>query len=219
MNLRLPCGLALVGVCLIAEMADATSVMSPPTELITSPSSVYWTTLVTTTPRLVCAWPLNARSAVLRVTGGGFETVQERSFTRTAAEAFLEIGDLTFEAPSRFADECLYTLSIAFDSGESFTSRLASVCGTGGSGTRVIAVENATATPVWRNVPRHALIPILDKGVETVGRNGEEFPANLGGACGWYEWTAMPLGENVFTAGERTTTFFCLPDGTIILFR
>ncbi len=206
----------LVASYLVAGAVFATSAISQPTEMIASPSSVYWTTLVTNTPRLTCAWPVGAHSATLRMTGGSLDRSQ--GFTRGATDVFLKIESPTLEAPSRFREECLYTLALTFDTGESFTSRLASVRGVCNLGTRVVATDDLT-TAAWQRIPRRALIPIPMKGVETVALNGVETPANLNGECGWFEWTTMPLGVNTFVASGQTATFFCYQDGTWIIMR
>ncbi len=227
MNAHSPALVAAAG--LLAGVASATDTepISPPVEVTATRSSVYWTTHATDTARpLVCAWPANASSATLTVTGGGSPVT--KTFTRAAGEAWLEIPAsdeslaAAFAAPASVADERLLTLALAFDSGETATAKVAVVCGAGGSDTRVLTAKDGddAIARAWQKVTRRrALIPILDADVETVSLDGTEVPAGLDGYPGWYFWTDIPAGLRTFAAADRTATLLSIQDGTAIFLR
>lgn len=205
-----------VATALLCGGAGASPAVSLPAEVITSPSSVYWTTLVDNDARLVCAWPSGAFSAELRVTGGALNHV--RNFTRAVGENVLDVECPAIDPPAKVGDERIYTFTLAFDNGETLTRRLASVRGTMGGGARVIA-DGGLESRDWQRVSRRALVPIVERGVEEVDLNGEATPAGLGGECGWFEWDGIPLGVNTFAANGKVATFLRLADQMVIILR
>ncbi len=188
---------------------------SEPVTVVTSPSSVYWTTLTSRQSTFACLWPENASSATLNVSGA--QNIAEQTFTRDGTDALLTF-DLTLEIPSTFEEEGLCTFTLTFDNGEVLSRRLASIRGVDGTGTRVVVPDDLTSR-AWQRVSRKALIPIVDEGVETVSLNGTEVDAELNGYCGWFEWKKMPAGENLFVAHERTATFISIQGGLRIVVR
>ncbi len=196
--------------------ATVQGVDSEPATVIASQSSIYWTTLTSRQPALTCLWPENARRATLRVSGA--QTVGEQTFERVGGEALLQIDSLRLEIPATFETEGLCTFTLAFDSGEVLSRSLASVRGVDGVGTRVVVTDDFTSRE-WQFVKRNALIPIVDEGVETVRLNDAEVPANLNGACGWFEWRKLPPGTNRFAANDREATFIAIWGGIMIRFK
>ncbi len=202
--------------CLCAGVILGAGNLSPSIEMIASPSSVYWTTLVTDAPCFVCTWPKDATAAQLSVTGSSF--AHSQNFTRQGTEEFLKIQSQDLDVPIPTGDDRLYTLVLTFDTGISHTGRVACVRGAFNLGTRVLATGDLSAR-AWQKVSRRALIPIPERGVEVVALNGVNVPAGVNGECGWFEWEGIPIGANTFTMGGQTATFLRAQDGSCFLVR
>ncbi len=193
---------------------SASEAISRPIEITASAVSIYWATLATDVSRpLTCAWPARAQTAELRVTGCAVNLTQ--TFTRGAGDAWLEIPAPQIAAPSRFEDEGLLTLTLAFDVGVSLTGRVASVRGARDFGTRVIPSTNGNER-AWRKVSSHALIPIPTAGAESAFLNDKEVAIRSTGNCGWYEWSDIPLGINTFAVNGQTASLFRVQDGSFL---
>ncbi len=207
--------MALMGLAACSALGEG--VLSAPMKLIASPSSVYWTTLVTATPSFNCLWPKAATRATFTARGRTLNV--RREFERGAADRALTISDVVFPVPATHEDACLYTLTLTFDSGEAYTSRVAQVRGALDSGTRVLTTADLESTDWQRVRGNHVLIPIYKAGIETVTLNDETVESGLNGHPGWFEWLKMPIGVNTFTAGTDTATFQCVAGGFMIIVR
>ncbi len=217
--------LVFVGAGLMASLGFAT--LSPSAEVITTPSSVYWTTLVTSTPQMKCAWPVDATKATLSITGVGFN--ETKAYTRGETDEVLSISDVTFPTATKHEDEHLYTLVLTFLNKsdkvcKTYTSKLTNFRGGQNAGTRVIVTDDITTSTAWQKVNRSALIPIIEEGLSEVTLNkdtdtAQVVDAGVNGACGWYEWLNMPLGMNTFTMRDNVATFNCLAEGMILIIR
>lgn len=201
----------------VSVLGAAFAAVSPPADVTASQAVVYWTTLATEAQRpLFCAWPAIARAATFRLKRGNVVKFTQ-TFSRAEGETNLEIVMPQIAEPLRFEDECVYTFELEFDRGGTRTANVASVRGVRDLGTRVIA--SAGNERAWQKVTHHALIPIIDDGVQTVTLNGDTASAGLDGLRGWYEWIGIPSGVNTFTAGGRTASFIGTRDTNCILLR
>ncbi len=200
--------------------------VSGPIDLVATPSSAYWTTLVTSSPVLTCEWAQNAVAATLVVSGKNFNEMRE--YAHGEGENLLVISDVTFPVAATHEDEHLYTLELTFrDAAENVCStqsaKLANTRGGLNAGTRLVVTDDLTSFH-WRRVKqRSVLIPIIREGVEEVALQkgdaaAETLSAGVNGRRGWYEWPDLALGLNTFTALGETATFKCSPVNLVITF-
>ncbi len=142
--------------------------------MVTAPSSVYWTTLVTSTPQMKCAWPADATKATLSITGVGFN--ETKAYTRGETDEVLSISDVTFPTATKHEKEHLYTLVLTFLNKsdkvcKTYTSKLTNFRGGQNAGTRVIVTDDITTSTAWQKVKQSALIPIIEEGISEVTLN------------------------------------------------
>lgn len=172
--------LALALLALPQQVSAATGDTSDPTFVYVNPKSCYhWHTATNSTMVLPICFPFGASSATLSVNGSIY-----------ASGITADSVTVNLPAPRFGLTEDVYELSLAFDNGKTYTTRLGllkgfSDCNTGL--TRCIAPSGGRA---WGKVDRLAVIPVpyglSSFSVALNGGTASSVDAGLDGAAGWY---------------------------------
>lgn len=170
---------ALTAAAMLPLMAVAAGDTSDPTFVYVNPNSCYhWHTATNSTMVLPVLFPPRASSATLSVNG----TVQVFGIT-------MDSVTVNLPSPRYGSREDVYELSLAFDNGKTYTTRLGLVRGYSESGIGSTRCLVPSGDKAWGRVDSLAVIPVpygttsfteaLKGGVATPVETG------LDGAAGW----------------------------------
>lgn len=203
-------------VALASCVGTAASATSDMTMVVTSPNeSVRWRTITQDAPSTYWLWPSHSTKATLTIVKDGTSTkTYEVMRQGTAVGQNYVLEDLTVAASTR--DEAVYSLTLAFDSGERRTATLGRVTGVNGLGTRCVVPPTTTENNVvsvdytdhaWQKSSTMPMIPIISADATRLTINGDE----VAGVCdGRLNWAHPKL-----TAGTHQAELL-LADGTIL---
>lgn len=205
----------LTAAAMLPLMAVAAGNTSDPMFVYVNPKSCYhWHTATNSTMVLPVCFPSGASSATLSVNGA----VQASGITTDSVTVNLP-------SPRCGSQEDVYELSLGFDNGKTYTTRLGLVCGYTESDTGSTRCLAPSGDSAWGKMDSLAVIPVpygttsltaaLNGGIATPVDTG------LGGAAGWYALrlkggstvdlaAETPEGDFVASLSGASTGFFLI---------
>ena len=176
-------------------LADET--LSAPTCVYLDPArSFLWATATNNAVSLPVVFPKGATSATLSVAGVRYAATYEN----------VAAGDFTLTLPKAGSPESenVYSLTLAFDDGTVRTAKLGLVEGFEAGASASARVRTETGGAKWRNVWRHAIMPVpygvTAFSVQVEGR-APITATGLDGSAGWFAVT-VPSGRTAALAME-----------------